>query len=233
MAQEVMTQYAELAVGNRRGLLEGLAAEFLRETGLNASECELVERSTETGLRWFFRKRPELRTLEEAMASVFAKARQLGACQTVQQNMLAAAITDSRYRDAIEFAWTIIANAGGGNWKNESADWQTAAARFRDECVPLMHAHDHIDEVPESLEGWPCSAGFAPRVAAKRDNRTLNVVDDEIQPARHDTGSAQTTVNISFTCGRCKLRTDGQPASYLADQPLCEPCDREVLSKQA
>jgi hypothetical protein len=33
-----------------------------------------------------------------------------------------------------EYGWTVIANAGGGNWERESADWQEAAARFRDEC---------------------------------------------------------------------------------------------------
>lgn len=34
--------------------------------------------------------------------------------------------------DALEEAWGVIANAGGGNWKTESADWQVAAARWRD-----------------------------------------------------------------------------------------------------
>lgn len=33
--------------------------------------------------------------------------------------------------DLMEFAWGIIANAGGGDWTRESADWQEAAARWR------------------------------------------------------------------------------------------------------
>jgi hypothetical protein len=36
--------------------------------------------------------------------------------------------------DALEWAWTIIANAGGGDWERESKDWQDAAAKWRDEA---------------------------------------------------------------------------------------------------
>lgn len=35
--------------------------------------------------------------------------------------------------DLEEFAWGIIANAGGGDWSKESEDWQAAAAKFRDQ----------------------------------------------------------------------------------------------------
>jgi len=31
----------------------------------------------------------------------------------------------------IDWAWSIIANAGGGDWERESADWQEAAAKWR------------------------------------------------------------------------------------------------------
>jgi len=34
--------------------------------------------------------------------------------------------------DLLEYAWGIIANAGGGDWTKESKDWQEAAARWRD-----------------------------------------------------------------------------------------------------
>ena len=30
-------------------------------------------------------------------------------------------------------AWTIIANAGGGDWMNETPEWIAAATRWRDE----------------------------------------------------------------------------------------------------
>ena len=34
--------------------------------------------------------------------------------------------------ELIELAWGIIANAGHGNWENESVEWQEAAFRWRD-----------------------------------------------------------------------------------------------------
>ncbi len=35
-------------------------------------------------------------------------------------------------RDAAEMLWVVLANVSGGNWKEQSADWQAAAARWRD-----------------------------------------------------------------------------------------------------
>ena len=32
----------------------------------------------------------------------------------------------------LEYAWTIIANASGGDWTKESEEWQEAAAKWRD-----------------------------------------------------------------------------------------------------
>ncbi len=34
--------------------------------------------------------------------------------------------------DLLEFAWGIIANAGGGDWEKESKEWRDAAIRWRD-----------------------------------------------------------------------------------------------------
>ena len=34
--------------------------------------------------------------------------------------------------DLPDAAWGIIANAGGGNWENETPEWREAAARWRD-----------------------------------------------------------------------------------------------------
>lgn len=35
--------------------------------------------------------------------------------------------------DLLYWAWTIIANAGGGDWEKETSDWQEAAAKWRDQ----------------------------------------------------------------------------------------------------
>lgn len=37
-----------------------------------------------------------------------------------------------KQNDLLDWAWTIIANAGGGDWSKESAEWQEAAAKWRD-----------------------------------------------------------------------------------------------------
>ena len=37
----------------------------------------------------------------------------------------------AKERDQLDYAWTIICNASGGDWEKESKDWQVAAARFR------------------------------------------------------------------------------------------------------
>lgn len=44
---------------------------------------------------------------------------------------------DSR-EGMLEYAWTIICNAGAGNWERESLDWQTAAAKFCDDYHKLI-----------------------------------------------------------------------------------------------
>jgi len=40
--------------------------------------------------------------------------------------------------DRLELAWNIIANAGGGNWLKETADWQEAAACWRSGYFDLL-----------------------------------------------------------------------------------------------
>lgn len=37
-------------------------------------------------------------------------------------------------REGMDYAWTVIANAHGGNWELANPDWQKAAAKWRDEC---------------------------------------------------------------------------------------------------
>lgn len=50
------------------------------------------------------------------------------------------AATIGELRELLEYAWTIICNAGEGSWERESADWQMAAAKFRDEYHATLAA---------------------------------------------------------------------------------------------
>lgn len=54
---------------------------------------------------------------------------------------------NSKLEDCIETAWGIIANAGGGNWDNESQEWKKAAESWRD------NQFHHISTVREKVEG--------------------------------------------------------------------------------
>jgi hypothetical protein len=47
--------------------------------------------------------------------------------------------------DLLMAAWGLIANAGGGDWSNETDEWRAAAARWRDAfhaSLPTPDAHD-------------------------------------------------------------------------------------------
>ena len=48
-------------------------------------------------------------------------------------------------RDELEMAWTIIANAGGGDWQKESTEWQAAAAKWRDRYHALIRPNDRTE----------------------------------------------------------------------------------------
>lgn len=48
--------------------------------------------------------------------------------------------------DALETAWGVIANAGGGDWTKESPNWQFAAGRFR------QMYHSGLGEMRMALE---------------------------------------------------------------------------------
>jgi arylsulfatase A-like enzyme len=37
-----------------------------------------------------------------------------------------------RMADAAEMLWVVLANVSGGDWTKQSAEWQEAAARWRD-----------------------------------------------------------------------------------------------------
>jgi hypothetical protein len=48
----------------------------------------------------------------------------------------------SDLEDLCDLAWGVIANAGGGNWDNETTEWQEAAARWRDRW--FAHLDDRV-----------------------------------------------------------------------------------------
>lgn len=53
-------------------------------------------------------------------------------CEDATADMRVLRAENAQLKNLCELAWGVIANASGGNWKLEPADWQEAAARWRD-----------------------------------------------------------------------------------------------------
>ena len=60
----------------------------------------------------------------------------------------------SKAKNDLEWAWSIIANAGSGRWEMESKDWQDAAARWRDNWYKTYvekKNQDTYKEIPDMI----------------------------------------------------------------------------------
>lgn len=64
--------------------------------------------------------------------------------------------------DFAEWGWTIIANAGGGDWEKESPDWQEAAAKYRDDFHNKIR--HYVPSVPSGTD-----SSSAMRVSSEKD----------------------------------------------------------------
>lgn len=51
-----------------------------------------------------------------------------------------------RIEDALESAWCLIANAGQGDWENETTEWEIAARRWRNNYLSLLPAKNAVAE---------------------------------------------------------------------------------------
>jgi hypothetical protein len=50
--------------------------------------------------------------------------------------------------DAAEMLWIVLANVSGGDWTQQSEEWQKAAARWRDYYFKAYTASLHFTEKP-------------------------------------------------------------------------------------
>jgi hypothetical protein len=48
-------------------------------------------------------------------------------------------VNDEFEDELLELAWGIIANASGGDWTKETAEWQEAAAKWRDKYWRVLY----------------------------------------------------------------------------------------------
>lgn len=106
---------------------------------------------------------------------------------------------DERVRgvtDLEEFAWTIIANAGEGDWQRESRDWRDAAARWRGQY------HAKLSATP-------------PAALPEGDAKLIAAVDAALLRGSDDWQT------MAMLLGRCRTRLSA-PSS--TDTNICTAC---------
>lgn len=54
-------------------------------------------------------------------------------------------VTGDEAADLLYVAWTIIANAGGGDWTTQTDEWVAAAVRWRDRFHALIGSAEEAD----------------------------------------------------------------------------------------
>lgn len=53
---------------------------------------------------------------------------------------------DTELNDLLMRAWGLVANAGGGDWKKETGEWQTAAVDWRERYNRYLDQVDREEE---------------------------------------------------------------------------------------
>jgi hypothetical protein len=61
--------------------------------------------------------------------------------------------------DAAEMLWVVLANVSGGDWTKQSAEWQEAAARWRDNYFAALRATPAGHPPTEAQKDEPCPNG--------------------------------------------------------------------------
>jgi hypothetical protein len=71
----------------------------------------------------------------------------------------------TKMRDAAEMLWVVLANVDGGDWSKQSAEWQQAAARWRDEFHKVANV-----KRPQAGRAAGAGVGLEPPAADKGHN---------------------------------------------------------------
>jgi hypothetical protein len=62
--------------------------------------------------------------------------------------------------DAAEMLWVVLANVSGGDWTQQSPEWQEAAARWRDNYFAALKLYlEARDEASTLMPTLPATAG--------------------------------------------------------------------------
>ena len=55
---------------------------------------------------------------------------------------------NEKLADAAEMLWVVLANVSGGDWTQQTQEWQEAAAKWRDNYFAATHATAPEQEAP-------------------------------------------------------------------------------------
>lgn len=131
-----------------------------------------------------------------------------------------------RMLDAMEDAWGVIANAAGGNWGNESADWQAAARHWADNYNGMLG---------KLLQKRAISAAIPPHETETPTARGRVKVTRIARPQDHCWECKTPGVEVSESV------TTRKGEGVYADTPLvtlpqrfmrCATCGREWMTEQ-
>ena len=223
-AQKMIQDLATQAWASRRDMLDFMGAAFVQATGLDPLECELVEERTPDSIRWYFRKRPELRTREEAMARE-SRGKEQAAAESApkSQPVLGPCI----------HCTVMVRHNPDGDWMGVTADGRQGPLHA--ECRKAFDLQQGELRRAQRVRGEPHAIGIVlPQAKGSFDHRQYAKAR-----LKMDVGTPQTQVSVtkcdtnapsaSFTCERCKLLTAGEPSLVDAGgKHVCGPCADEV-----
>lgn len=98
------------------------------------------------------------------LADSFERGEHIGASGTHGRPQAEGSATAVPADYLLDFAWGIIANAGGGDWNNETCEWREAAVKWRDQWEATLPGpgRPHADAEFVARRG-PAPAGFPAR----------------------------------------------------------------------
>jgi len=106
-------------------------------------------------------------------------------------------------KDAAEMLWVVLANVSGGDWTQQTPEWQEAAARWRDKYFESLASLRGAAEKPQAKRDWCADGGCSDACEAGR-----GAAEPE-QPVNADLLAALKAVLA------CETRHDARGHAYL------------------
>lgn len=120
-------------------------------------------------------------------------------------------------REHLEWAWTIIANVSGGDWKKQSNEWQEVAAKWRDQYHEEHSLKEEKTMVKYIKSSSECTKGVSGQTSpyngpntAPRDKTKVEILMDTISIKLDELAN-------DTQCIESKLSNVMKPNCYITD----------------